>query len=392
MEGVEEALARIAGNTYAIDATRQLTGIAVDEGEKPSVMSAIAKYHCTERMRSVVNDAMDVFGGSAIIMGPLNLLARTYEAIPISITVEGANILTRSLIIFGQGVVRCHPWLRQEMDAVTTQDKAQALASFDQALFAHIGFAGSNKVRSFLLALSNGWLARPAVQGPARRYSQQIERYSASLAWASDLTLAVLGGGLKRRESISGRLGDVLSQLYIASAAIKRFVASGSPAEDEALLEWVCEDALYRAELALDALMDNFPHRAVALMMRATVFPLGKRRKLPSDRLNHALASAIQQPGAVRERLTAGIYCNTDSDDPLGRIEAAFKAVLDAADAESRFRQAIKEHGLQGRDEETAMNHLQAEGALNEEDIVLLRAASAAVRQAIIVDSFDALP
>ncbi|PIS19086.1 MAG: acyl-CoA dehydrogenase [Zetaproteobacteria bacterium CG12_big_fil_rev_8_21_14_0_65_55_1124] len=389
MEGVEEALARIAGNTYAIDAVRQLTGIAVDQGEKPSVMSAIAKYHCTERMRSVVNDAMDVFGGTAISMGPLNLLARTYEAIPISITVEGANILTRSLIIFGQGVIRCHPWLRQEMDAVSMHNEEEALKAFDHALFAHIGFAGSNKVRSILLGLSNGLLSTPPLSGPAHRYARHIERYSANLAWASDVTLAVLGGGLKRRESLSGRLGDVLAQLYIASAAIKHFVSAGSPPEDEVLLSWVCEDALWRAEQALDAFLNNFPQQGIALLMRAMVFPLGRRRRAPDDRLGHAVAASILEPGAARDRLTEGIYLNSRRDDPLGRIEQAFDAVLKASDAEAKLRKARKDAPA-GEDEDAAISRLQGENVLSAEEISLLHDAREAIRQAIIVDSFAA--
>ncbi len=389
LEGVEEALARIAGNTYAIDATRQLTGIAVDQGEKPSVMSAIAKYHCTERMRSVVNDAMDVFGGTAISMGPLNLLARTYEAIPISITVEGANILTRSLIIFGQGVIRCHPWLRQEMDAVSMQDESEALRIFDHALFAHIGFAGSNKVRSIVLGLSNGLLSNPPLTGPARRYAQHIERYSANLAWVSDVTLAVLGGGLKRRESLSGRLGDVLAQLYIASAAIKHFESAGSPAEDEALLSWVCEDALWRVEQALDAFLKNFPQQSIALLMRLMIFPLGRRRRPANDSLGRAVAATILKPGAARDRLTEGIYINNHSNDPLGRIELAFDAVIRASDAESKFRQARKKAPA-GDDEDEAISRLQKAGMLSAQESVLLLEARDAIRQAIIVDSFAA--
>lgn len=388
MEGVEEALARIAGNTYAIDATRQFTGIAVDQGEKPSVMSAIAKYHCTERMRSVVNDAMDVFGGTAISMGPLNLLARTYEAIPISITVEGANILTRSLIIFGQGVIRCHPYLRMEMDAVAMTDEAKGLRVFDHALFAHIGFAGSNKVRSLMLGLSCGLLSKPPFSGSARSYARQIERYSANLAWVSDVTLAVLGGSLKRRESLSARLGDVLSQLYIASAAIKRFVSDGSPSGDEALLSWVCEDALWRTETALDDFLNNFPQPAISLLLRLTVFPLGRRRRPPTDRISYAAAASIVEPGDVRDRLTAGIYLTTKNDDPLGRIESAYRAVLNAGDAEQKLKQGMKDPLARDAGEDAAIARLEASGRLDAGDLALLREAREATRKAIVVDSF----
>jgi len=389
MEGVTEALARIAGNTYAIDATRQFTGISVDQGEKPSVMSAIAKYHCTERMRSAVNDAMDVFGGAGIIMGPRNLLARIYEAIPISITVEGANILTRSLIVFGQGVVRCHPWLRDEIDALAMQDSTTALEQFDRALFAHLGFAGSNKVRSLLLGLTGGLLSRPPFSGTALAYARQIERYSANLAWVSDVTLGVLGGDLKRRESLSARLGDVLAQLYITSAALKRFVADGSPPDDEALLRWTCEDALWRTQTALDNFLHNFPNPALALLLRITVFPLGKRRLPPSDQLSRSAAASIVEPGDARERLTEGIYLGKDnSGDPLGRIEAAYRAVLKAEDAEKKLKQAMKSSGIDHTGEDAAIDMLEKSGDLSYGEASLLRDARKAVEQAIVVDSF----
>ncbi|MDX8391622.1 MAG: acyl-CoA dehydrogenase, partial [Mariprofundaceae bacterium] len=390
MQGVEEALTRIAGNTYAIDAIRQLTVNAVDQGEKPSVMSAIAKYHCTERMRSVVNDAMDVFGGTAIMTGPLNLLAQIYTAIPVSITVEGANILTRSLIIFGQGVVRCHPYLRHEMDALNMPDNAQALRAFDRALFSHLGFFASNKARSFLLGLSNGRLSRPPFAPPARRYAQQIERFSANLAFVSDISLALLGGKLKLRERLSGRLGDILSQLYIASAAIKRFTADGSPEEDIPLLQWVCEDALWRAQQALDVFLRNFPVRGISILMRGLVFPLGKPLQAPSDELGHSIASGMLQQGKGRDRLSHGIHINRRPSDPLGRIELAFEAVLAANDSMEKLLEARKAGQLQSPfDDEHAIAELLSKGCIDKAEAELLQNALTATKQALIVDAFE---
>ncbi len=389
MEGVEEALARIAGNAYAIDAIRQVTATAVDQGEKPSVISAIAKYHCTERMRQVVNDAMDVFGGTAIIMGPLNLLARTYEAIPISITVEGANILTRSLIIFGQGIIRCHPYLLKEIQAASEKDKSAALRAFDHALFAHIGFMGSNKVRSLLLGLTGGRLARPPVTGPARRYAQHIERLSANLAFVSDMTLVILGGALKRKERLSARLGDVLAQLYIASAAIKSFETGGRLEEDIPYLQWTCEDALYRAWQGMDGFLRNFSNRWIGGLLRVIVFPLGKFCVPPSDALGHSLATSILEPGATRDRLTRGIYITHRSDDPLGRIEHAFEAVIAASEAERKRHRARKAGIVTTLDDEIAITALRKGNLINEEEEALLREAAQSVWQAIIVDSFD---
>jgi len=389
MEGVEEALARIAGNTYAMDATRQMTANAVDQGEKPSVISAIAKYHCTERMRQVVNDAMDVFGGTAIIMGPLNLLARTYEAIPISITVEGANILTRSLIIFGQGVIRCHPYLLKEIRAANEEDESSALKAFDRALFAHIGFVGSNKVRSLLLGLTGGRLARPPVTGPGRRYAQHIERLSANLAFISDITLAVLGGALKRKEKLSARLGDVLAHLYIASAAIKRFETQGRQEEDISYLQWACEDGLYQAQQQLDGFIGNFPNRWMRRLLRFIIFPLGKAYSPPSDALGHSIAASILEPGVTRDRLTNGIYVTDKPDDPLGRIEHALETVMDATEAEEKLHRAQKAGIVTSLDDDTAITELRKANLVNEEEEALLRKAAQAVWQAIVVDAFD---
>jgi len=389
MEGVEEALARIAGNAYAMDATRQMTANAVDQGEKPSVISAIAKYHCTERMRQVVNDAMDVFGGTAIVMGPMNLLARTYEAIPISITVEGANILTRSLIIFGQGVIRCHPYLLKEIQAANEENESAALEAFDRALFAHIGFIGSNKVRSLLLGLTGSWLARPPVTGPARKYARHIERLSANLAFVSDITLAVLGGALKRKEKLSARLGDVLAQLYIASAAIKHFENQGRHEEDIPYLQWACEDALYQAQQQLDGFLNNFPNRWIRRPLRFFIFPFGKPYLPPGDALGHRIAASILEPGEIRDRLTSGIYITDKPDDPLGRIEHALETVVDATEAEEKLHRAQKAGVVTTLDDETAITELRKANLVNEEEEALLRKAAQATWQAIVVDSFD---
>ncbi len=389
MEGVGEALARIAGHTYAIDAVRQMTVVAVDGGEKPSVISAVAKYHCTERMRKVVNDAMDVFGGTAIIMGPRNLLARVYEAIPISITVEGANILTRSLIIFGQGVVRCHPYLLAELRAAAMEDETAALREFDRAIFGHLGFVWSNLVRSLFLGLTGGRLARTPFPGVCGRYAQQIERMSAALALMSDVALAVLGGDLKRRESLSGRLGDVLAQLYIASAAIKRFEAQGRPAEDVPYLHWVCRDALYRSQKSLEGFLRNFPLRGLRPLLRFFVFPVGRPFAPPEDLQMQKLAAAIMEDGESRSRLTQGIYLTTDAEDPLGRIEHAFGKVLAAAAAEEKMRQALKTGMIKAEYGEEAISELLRAKVIDRREAKALRASEQAVWQAIVVDAFE---
>jgi acyl-CoA dehydrogenase len=384
-EGVEEALARMAGLTYMMDAARTLTAVAVDSGESPSVASAIVKYHLTESMRQVVNDAMDVQGGSGICMGPRNLLGRAYQAIPISITVEGANILTRSLIIFGQGAVRCHPYVLDEMRAVEDDD-AEA---FDRAFFGHMGFAISNAVRSLCLGLSGARLAPAPVRGPAGRYFQQLARMSAAFALAADVSLLVLGGSLKRREKLSGRLADVLSWLYLASAALKRFEDQGRPREDLPLLRWVCEHALYEMQYSLDGLLKNFPNRPVAWLLRWLVFPLGKPYRGPSDRLGHQCADLLLAPSEVRDRLTEGLFIPTQTDQALGRLERALTLQVALAPLEKRVRTAVKSGELTSASEHELMEQARERRVISDEEYAQWQTALAATRDAIMVDAFD---
>lgn len=337
-EGVEEALARMAGYTYVMDAARTMTLGYVDRGERPSVISAMVKYHLTERMRTVVNDAMDVQGGSAICMGPRNYLARVYQAIPISITVEGANILTRSLIIFGQGAVRCHPYILKEMQAALAKDGA----AFDRALFSHMGYLASNFARAFWLALTRARGARVPLQGYTRRYVQELDRLSAAFAFVADVSMLSLGGALKRKEKLSARLGDVLSLLYLASAAVKRYEDEGRQADDLPLLRYGVEDALHKAETALHELLRNLPNRALATVLRASVFPWGRRIAAPDDRVGHRAASLLLSPSAARDRLTAGMHVPTDANEPIAKLERALALTVSAEHAEERVRAAVK--------------------------------------------------
>jgi acyl-CoA dehydrogenase len=270
-EGVEEALARIGGNTYMMDATRRMTMVALDSGEKPSVISAICKYHMTERMRTILNDAMDVHGGKGIMMGPNNYLGHAYMTIPIAITVEGANILTRSMIIFGQGAIRCHPFVLKEIDAAGRND----LAAFDAALFGHFGFTLSNAARSLWLGFTGG-IGYPVPGTPeTRRYMQQMARFSAAFALLSDVSMFVIGGALKRKEMISARLGDILSLLYMASATVKRFHDEGRKQEDLPLLTWSMWDSFFRIQVAMEGVVSNFPNKLVGAWLRMLVFPKG---------------------------------------------------------------------------------------------------------------------
>ena len=384
-EGVEEALARIAGLTYMMDAARTLTAVAVDLGESPSVISAVVKYHLTENMRQVVNDAMDIHGGSGICMGPRNLMGRVYQSIPIGITVEGANILTRSLIIFGQGAIRCHPFVFREMQAVANDDTTE----FDRAFWGHVGFAMSNAARSLWLGLTAAKLVASPVRGPSRPCYQQLTRMSAAFALVSDAALLVLGGSLKRREKLSGRLADVLSYLYLASAALKRFEDQGRPPKDVPLLQWVCDHALYQMQGSLNGLLKNFPNRSVAWVLRRLVFPFGKPYAGPTDKLGHCCADILLSPSEARDRLTHGLYVPTEPDQALARLEQALDLQISLVPLEKRLRAAFKSGELVATNEAALWQQAVDKRVIDEQEFAQWRAADAARREAIMVDEFD---
>src|SRR5499427_286689 len=300
-EGVEAVIARMVGLTYTMDAGRSVTAGAIDGGEKPSVPSAMLKYHVTEMGRQVGNDALDIHGGKGICLGPKNYLARGYEAVPVAITVEGANLLTRSLIIFGQGAVRCHPFVLREMTAARNPDRRKGVDAFDRALFGHIGFTISNAVRSFIMAITHARFTSQPVEGPTGRYYQHIVRFSASFAFAVDVAMLALGGYLKKKENLSARLGDVLSCLYLASMVLKHHEDQGHPEEDLPIVEWACRNLLYHAQEQLHGFLRNFPNRLLAGVMRALIFPRGRIYSAPGDRLGRNVADLVTTPTETRE-------------------------------------------------------------------------------------------
>ena len=386
-EGIEEPLARIAGITYRMDSARILTATALDLGGKPSVLSAILKYNNTEGMRQAINDAMDVHAGRAVCQGPRNYLAQTYKTVPVAITVEGANILTRSMIIFGQGAIRCHPYVLKEMLAAADENPARGLAAFDKAIFAHIGFTISNLVRSFVLALSGARLASSPELGPMTVYARRLTRMSASFALLADVAMLVLGGDLKRREKISGRFADILSHLYTASAVLKRFEDDGRPEADLPLAQWVLDDSLAIIEERLDSILRNFPVRAVGLLLRPFVLPLGRRCKGASDRLGHKVATLLLSPSQTRDRLTAGLFIDRNEDDPLGLMELALEKVIEAEPIEHKLAQAFgMSVGPENMDR--VLSQGLAAGVINELDAETVREAMALTAEAIRVDDF----
>ena len=388
-EGVEEALARIGGNTYMMDAARIMTAGAVDLGEKPSVVSAIVKYHLTERARQVINDAMDVHGGKGICMGPNNYLGRAYQQIPVGITVEGANILTRSLIIFGQGALRCHPYILKEIHAANDNDAVRALQEFDRALIGHIAFSFSNGVRCLLYGLTGASLASPPNNASAKMagYYRQLTRFSIAFALVADVSMLILGGSLKRKEKLSARLGDILSMLYLCSATLKRFEDDGRPASDLPLLHWSIQDALYRMQLAFIGLLDNFPNRIAAWNLRLLVFPLGKPFSPPSDELGHEVVKVMMAPGEARDRLTAGIYVPTSANEPLGILELALQCAKACEEANAKIRTAVKAGQVSARGDEKIAEALD-QGVITTTEAESLKKMKSLRRSVIMVDDF----
>lgn len=388
-EGVEEALARIGGHAYAASALSEATAAAVTRGENPAVPSTIAKYHCTEMGRIVARDVMDIVGGKGIILGPRNFAGRAWQAAPIAITVEGANIMTRSLMIFGQGAILCHPWVMKEMRAVQHENPAERLDAFDAALFGHIGYAISNAVRSIWFGATGARIGSAPGDAYTRRYFRKLNRYSANLALMADVSMLLLGGKLKFKESLSGRLGDVLSQLYIVSAMLKRHQDAGYPESDQPLLAWAVHDAVNKIETALSAALRNFPVRPVAWLLWPVVFPWGRRAQAPSDRLGHKVASLLMNPGDARERLAKDVFTTPGAHNPAGRIISYLPDFVAAEPVERKFMKALKTHAIEALEFEDQLKEGIDEGWLTLEEARQLYHLRQLTLDTISVDDFD---
>lgn len=387
--GVEEALTTVATNVYAMEATRVFTASVLDQGARPAVASAIAKCHVTEMARELVIKAMDIHGGKGICMGPKNYLAQGYIELPVSITVEGANILTRSMIIFGQGAVRCHPYVLSEMQAAENLDRKAGLAEFDKAIFGHIGFAISNKIRAFVLGLTDGWLsAAPKV--PLQRYYQQFSRFSAALAYMADVAMMTMGGELKRAEKISARFGDILSHLYVGSCVLKYYADGQYTSDETPVVKWICEDLLFKMQTQLDGILRNFPNRLVATLCRIVVFPRGRYLKAPSDFLGSKAAKALTELTKYRERLAVDLYTTPNDNNPAGKVNAILGEVLSMEALDKRVSSARREYPLTAKTHaewmETAVKH----GVITSEEAARLSKLYADKMDVINVDEFPA--
>jgi acyl-CoA dehydrogenase len=387
--GVGEVLARMAGSTYIMTAASRVTCAALNSGEKPAVPTAILKYHNTEFGRSVSNDAMDVHGGRGIMLGPSNYLARNYEAVPISVTVEGANILTRNLIIFGQGAVRCHPFVLAELEAAADEDRERGLIEFDQLLFRHIGYAVSNAVRSLVMGLTLSRFTEVPARGWIARYYQRVNRYSASFSLTADVAMLVLGGELKRKELLSARLGDVLSNLYLVSMVLKHYQDQGSPEEDRPLVEWSCRMLMYRTQEQLHSFLLNFPNRWIAAALRLIVFPRGRTFSSPADDLTQDVAELIINPTESRERLCAEIYKTPHPGNPLGLLQEALELAEEVKPLERKVFDAKRRGDLMADDTPGQIEEAREKGFISAAEAKQIIAFDEKVMALINVDDFS---
>ena len=389
-EGVEAVIARMAARVYIMDAARSVTTGAIDGGEKPSVPAGILKYHTTEMGRQIANDAMDVQGGKGIMLGPKNYLGRGYQLVPVSITVEGANILTRSLIIFGQGAVRCHPWVLKEMSAAREPDHERSVRNFDRALFGHVGFTISNAVRSFITAVTLSRIVNAPMKGPTKRYYEHINRFSASFAFATDVAMLSLGGYLKKKENLSARLGDVLSSMYLASMVLKHYENQGRPQADLPLVEYACRLLLYQAQEQLHSFLRNFPVRWLAVLMRIFIFPRGLTYSAPGDRLNPQIAELMMNPGESRERLCQYVYRTLEPTNHLGLVQQAMELAIAAEPIEKRIRvEGIRTGRVTALELPGQIREALAAGIISEAEAAQLREYDRMVMDIIHVDDFD---
>ncbi|MEA5445869.1 acyl-CoA dehydrogenase [Gammaproteobacteria bacterium AB-CW1] len=386
-EGIEEVLARMGGLGWTMDAARRVTAAAIDQGEEPPVAGAILKYHVTEMARIVGNDAMDVQAGKGICMGPRNTLARGYQSIPIAITVEGANILTRNMIIFGQGAIRCHPWVLPQIHATREQDQAKAVRDYDQALFGHLGFTMGNAVRALWLGITRG-RGTAAPEGPTRRYYQHLSRFSAAFGLMADFSMLTLGGSLKKRERISARLGDMLSYMYLASMVLKRYEDLGRPKEDLPFVEWACRDLIYKLQEQLHGLLRNFPGKLTPRLLRALVFPRGRSFSSPSDALGHAIAKRLISDHPSRDRLTEIVY-RSDKNSAIAVLERALGMAERFEPLDRRVREAVREGRITHAT--TADQYRQAGelDILDQEELEFMLRYDEMVSEIIAVDDFE---
>lgn len=388
-EGIQEAMGRIGGLTYTLEAMRTMTAGAIDLGESPSVVTAIAKYHMTEMSRELLNDAMDIHAGKAVQLGPKNYLAHQYFGTPVAITVEGANILTRNLMIFGQGATRCHPYVFGEMEAAANPDAQQGLKDFDSLLTKHVAFATGNFIGSLFQGLTAGMFNSAPVSGETAGYYKQLSRMSKGLALCADFSMLILGGDLKRKEMISARLGDILSQLYIASAVLKRYEDDGRQVADLPYVHYALQRCLAKIGEAYKGFFQNFSNRFVARALKLVIFPWGINYQMPEDEITQQVSDGLMMPGVLRDRLTHLCYIGAKDDDPVGLVENAFIAMRDVMPIEKKILKAQKEKLIPRKTTlEVTLENALAKEVISEHEAEQLKRTDVMRREALSVDNF----
>ena len=390
MEGVEEPLARLVESAYATEAARGVTAAMVSRGERPSVISALMKYWTTERMRRAVNDAFDIHGGRAICDGPGNYLQSAYQMVPVGITVEGANILTRTLITFAQGALRSHPYLYREIQAAQNPDATRGLDAFDSAFGDHVAFSVANACGGFFHNVTGALFApAPEKSFDTAYWYRQLARCSRSFAFVADLTVASLGGSLKTKQKLSGRLADALSELYILACVLKRFEDDGRLSSDRTFVDLAAMNGLYRFQEALRGVVDNFPVTPARWAMRIVAFPLGNPYRPAPDYLGHRAVKLVLDAPEVRDRLTRYIYVSKDPDDPTGLLEVTLKKAVAAEEAEKKLERAIRAGTIRRYHGIDWIGEAMAQGIVTESEGQQLRELEALTARVIAVDDFD---
>lgn len=389
-EGVQEVTSDIASETYMLEAFRYLVTCGLNQGGKPAVMTAMAKYYATESMRRVVNHGMDVVGGRAIQLGPRNFLALTYQAIPVSITVEGANILSRSLMIFGQGSMRCHPYLYEELQLLQAPDKDAALTQFNELFYHHLGYTFNRTARAFAFGWFGGSSDAPQQADEfSRPYYKTINRFSAAFALTADMCLGLLAGDIKRKEMLSGRLADIHAQLFIATAILKYYAHGQKTADEQLHAQLALDKALFNAQEAFFGLFNNFPMQLAAGVVKLICFPWGRALQPPSDQLKRDVAMSMMQDNAFRQQLKQHVFYNTDPDDVFGRMESTFQSLTEIEPLWDRFKKAEAKGSFDGLSFEEHIADALNTGAIQPEEASQLLSYNAQRFDSILTDIFD---
>ncbi|MGB8737414.1 MAG: acyl-CoA dehydrogenase [Rhodomicrobium sp.] len=390
MEGIEEPLALLTETAYTLEAARAVTSAMVSQGAKPAVISGLMKYQCTERMRSALDAALDIHAGKGICDGPSNYLQSAYQISPVSITVEGANILTRSLIVFAQGALRSHPYLYAEVEAAQNPDREAGFLAFEKAFEGHVAFAASNVFGSIFHNVTSGLFAKAPQNAPAPRYYQQLYRAATNFALMADLSVALLGAGLKTKQRTTGRLADALSELYFVCCLLKRYEDDGRLAAERPVFDYAVQKAFHGFYAAMQEAIDNFPILGVRPLLKFCVFPLGNGFTKPKDRLAKLVVQSVLEPGEVRDRLTRYIFVSHDENDPTGVLEVTMKKVIEAQEADRKLERAIRSGTVKRYLGNDWIKEAEDKGVLSPDEADLLRYTERLVARVIAVDDFDA--